>query len=73
MNNNQMKLVEDAEANMFAMCLLMPEFLVRNQIDQRQIDVTNEEGVMLLANTFQVTPQMMLIRLVNLNIIEANT
>lgn len=61
---------QQREANLFAMCLLMPEPLLRQYIDANKVDVCTEDGVRSIAIAFQVTEQIMLIRLKQLKIIE---
>lgn len=58
---------EDAEANYFAMCLLMPQHMVHSEVDRlvmaKQWD---ESGVRSLARTFGVSEIVMTIRLTQL-------
>lgn len=56
---------QDAEANAFAMSLLMPEALVREHV---KVPVT-EQHVVELAKLFQVSEVHMTLRLVDLKLI----
>lgn len=59
---------EEAEANYFAMCLLMPEAFVRREVARfAAFDINNEKHVAQLAKTFQVSPGMMGYRLAQLS------
>lgn len=60
---------EEKEANYFAASLLVPEALLRSYIDSRQLDISDELDVYLLANAFGVSEQAMSIRLQNLGLI----
>ncbi|MBB6451999.1 Zn-dependent peptidase ImmA (M78 family) [Salirhabdus euzebyi] len=68
--------IEEKEANAFAMALLMPEGLVRKQVakyinDEHGIDQENDENIKKLADLFQVSEQLMLIRLSQLGYFES--
>lgn len=54
---------EDAEANQFAMELLMPEDLLRAEIKKHPIDVCDEKAVKKLADKFRVPESVMAIRI----------
>ena len=56
---------DERDANYFASCLLMPEVLLRNEIESRHMDADaiDEFDVSLLAMAFKVSEQAMLIRL----------
>lgn len=56
---------EDREANYFAICLLMPEELVRKEVKKlrRPIDLSDDEDIKELANTFRVSIPLMTLRL----------
>lgn len=62
-------LSDEKEANYFAASLLMPEALLRSYIDSRQLDISDELDIYLLANAFGVSEQAMSIRLQNLGLI----
>ena len=54
----------DAEANAFAMELMMPEFLLRPELEKLGgIDIEDEKAVRKLAAKFRVSTQMMTLRL----------
>lgn len=54
----------EAEANAFAMELLMPEFLMRQEMAKlKHIDIEDEKAVETLAKKFRVSRQVMTIRL----------
>ncbi len=58
---------EDAEANYFAMCLLMPEKLVHKECDKLlAAGMWDENGVRMLARKFAVSDVVMSIRLMQL-------
>lgn len=61
---------QEREANVFAASLLMPEALLRSYIDSRQLDISDEFDISLLANAFGVSEQAMSIRLKNLGFID---
>lgn len=56
---------EEAEANYFAMCLLMPEDFVRRELKKFEggFDIANDAHVKQLAKTFQVPASLMAMRL----------
>ena len=57
----------DDEATMFAMALLMPEEFVRKAVSEMGgIDLDDEKAVRSLAHLFQVSTQMMTVRLAEL-------
>lgn len=56
--------VEEAEANYFAMCLLMPEDIVRREVRRLGgIDLADDKHFIILARKFQVNVGMMGIRI----------
>lgn len=59
--------IEDAEANYFAMCLLMPEDLVRAEMKRvGAIDLADDsknEALTKLCKTFRVSASLMVLRL----------
>lgn len=61
---------QERQANVFAASLLMPEALLREYIDSRQLDISDEFDISLLANAFGVSEQAMSIRLKNLQFID---
>lgn len=55
---------EEAEANLFAVHLLMPEALVRQEVKRmKAFDLTNDKHIAELARRFQVPNSVMAIRL----------
>jgi Zn-dependent peptidase ImmA (M78 family) len=60
---------EEVEANAFAAALLMPEALVRQEIDKHRFDLDDEDAVAALARQFNVSPSAMSYRLVNLRLV----
>ena len=62
----------EEEANYFAMCLLMPEELIREEVkDVPQIDIVEgRTGLKELAHKFAVSEPMMLARLIQLEMIQ---
>lgn len=61
---------QEDEANYFAMCLLMPEPLIKNQIAKTGNTLETEDDVLILARAFEVSEQIMLIRLIDLRLID---
>ena len=63
--------IEEREANYFAMCLLMPEKFVREEIAKMggSIDLADDKQIRILANKFQVSIAMMTVRLGQLAIL----
>lgn len=62
----------EREANYFAMCLLMPEHFVRQEIKEifkNGIDILEDKNIKKLADKFQVSEQLMIMRLTQLEII----
>lgn len=56
---------QDLEANYFAMCLLIPEQMVRDEVDKVKggLDLANPKKTKELAKKFQVSEMMMGVRL----------
>lgn len=61
------KILED-EANYFAMCLLMPSHLVKQEVAKVKLDLTNDDALKSLAKTFDVSMTAMALRLSQLKI-----
>ena len=59
---------QEVEANIFAMELLMPEEMVRREI-KGPLDVETEPEIKRLAKLFQVSQQVMTIRLTQLGLV----
>jgi len=61
--------IEDREANYFAMCLLMPESFVRDEVAKLGgIDLSEDKPLKTLAAKFHVSQGMMAIRLAQLGV-----
>lgn len=58
----------EAEANYFAMCLLMPAHLVKQEVAKVKLDLTSDEPLKQLAKTFDVSLTAMALRLAQLKI-----
>lgn len=56
----------EAEANYFAMCLLMPSHLVKKEV--AKVQLTDDEAIKTLAKKFDVSITAMAIRLSQLKI-----
>lgn len=63
---------EEKEANYFAMCLLMPEELVRREVSKMggNFDLEDDKAMRALANKFGVSIAVMTIRLGQLSMIK---
>lgn len=65
--------VQEAEANYFAVCLLMPEEFLRKDIAKLGIshfDIIEDSRLQDLADRYQVTLQMMIMRLAGLGLLK---
>ncbi len=58
----------EEEANYFAMCLLMPDFLVREECAKIEWDLSSDDSIKYLAKKFDVSITLMAIRLYQLGI-----
>lgn len=64
MSNSNSDSVEDMEATYFAMCLLMPEAMVRDEVrSMGGIDLAADDDLKVLANKFGVSMCLMAVRL----------
>lgn len=54
---------DDAEANYFAMCLLVPEDLLRKAVKDRGYDFTEDRDLILLSKQFAVPMGVMALRI----------
>ena len=59
----------EQEANTFAAALLMPEKILREEVEKRNIDLADESGLKELAKIFDVSASAMYYRLFNLHLI----
>lgn len=64
MNPNEIE--QEIEANEFAMCLLMPENFLRRDIGDAPLDLIDDKRIKELAKRYQVSPQLMTLRLCKL-------
>lgn len=63
MKNNRHE-IEDAEANAFAMALLMPEKFVRDEVRKmKYFDICNDKHIESLARKFKVPVSIMAMRI----------
>jgi Zn-dependent peptidase ImmA (M78 family) len=60
---------DEVEANRLGAALLMPESLVREQIQKHNLNLDDEEAVAMLAKQFQVSTIAMTNRLINLGLL----
>ncbi len=58
------------EANYFAMCLLMPDFLVREEVKKVVWDYGNDDAIKSLSKTFEVSITAMTVRLSQLKLLK---
>ncbi len=61
--SNDVNEIHEKEANEFAASILMPEDLLRREIDLLDLDYTDENAVKILAKKFDVSPISMSIRI----------
>lgn len=59
---------KESEANHFAMCLLMPEQMVREHVNRWPLDLTDDDGLERLAKKFGVSRTLAAKRLVALEL-----
>lgn len=57
---------QEQEANKFAACILMPEQLLRAEIEKMEFDLQSEDDIKVLAKIFDVSATAMSFRLSNL-------
>ena len=63
--------VEEVEANLFAAELLMPRRLLARDLEQiHAVDILDDEFFSRLAQSYNVSTQALLLRLINLGYIE---
>jgi len=63
---------EEAEANLFAMCLLIPEDMLRADLKRLGIiafDIEEDAQIAKLAERYGVSQQLMVLRLVDLKLL----
>lgn len=59
----------EIEANTFAAALLMPEAFLKSDVAGRRMDIADEHAVRALARRYEISPQALTIRLVELGLI----
>lgn len=62
----------EMEANAFAAAILMPEDLIRKEVESIEIDLGDEQAIKFLARTFDVSTTAMYFRLLNLKLISSH-
>ena len=60
---------KEREANSFAANILMPEFMIKDEVARLEKNISVEDAIERLANTFQVSEAAMTYRLINLKYI----
>lgn len=60
---------KELEANQFAGALLMPAIQLKSDLKAKPIDVSDEDAIRELARRYQVSPQALTIRLMNLGLV----
>jgi len=53
----------EKEANIFAVCLLIPADLLRKELDRKPLDLGDDKRFKELCKLFDVTPAMMTLRM----------
>ena len=69
MNVGKNQWMED-EASYFALCLLMPENLLREEVKKVEFDLGSDEAIKYLAKTFGVSLTAMAVRLCDLQLLK---
>jgi len=70
MNTNNLQ--TEQEANYFAMCLLMPEDWLRADLKGKMFfDTESDPAISVLAKRYQVSEQLMIIRLVQIGVLKS--
>lgn len=67
-NSSKGEIKKEQEANAFAAAILMPEHLVRREIEKNSFDLTDEDSMKKLAKTFHVSLPAMTFRISNLGL-----
>lgn len=63
----------ELEANRFAMCLLIPEHFLRQDLEEMgitAIDYVQDENIAKLAKRYQVSKQLMILRFIDLGLMQ---
>ncbi|HMJ71394.1 MAG TPA: ImmA/IrrE family metallo-endopeptidase [Cyclobacteriaceae bacterium] len=63
------EVVKELEANAFAAALLMPEDLIKQEVENHHFDLADESAFIDLAKLFKVSVQAMTYRISNLNLL----
>ena len=67
-NSSTGEILVEQEANAFAAALLMPEYLLEKEIKKQKLDLSDDNAVIRLADTFEVSSAAMTYRIANLNL-----
>jgi Zn-dependent peptidase ImmA (M78 family) len=67
-NSSKGEIKKEQEANAFAAAILMPEHLIRQEIEKNSFDLTDEDSMKKLAKTFHVSLPAMTFRISNLGL-----
>jgi Zn-dependent peptidase ImmA (M78 family) len=67
-NSSKGEIVREQEANAFAAALLMPEHLIRQEIQKNSFDLNDEDAMKKLAKAFNVSSSAMTFRISNLGL-----
>lgn len=67
-NSSKGEILKEQEANAFAAALLMPEHLIRKEIEKNSFDLSEENSMKKLAKTFNVSVPAMTFRISNLGL-----
>jgi len=68
-SSDKSKVEYEREANAFAAFILMPEALIRKELEKTKIDLGSEDGLKEIAKAFDVSSTAMYFRLTNLELI----
>ena len=69
MKESPVKNRQEHEANYFAMCLLIPERMLRKTIEDLGMEEFSDQNIKTLANLFEVEHTVMMARLIQLRIV----
>ncbi|HUC79397.1 MAG TPA: ImmA/IrrE family metallo-endopeptidase [Flavisolibacter sp.] len=67
-NSSKGEIKKEQEANAFAAALLMPEKLIREEVQKHSFDLTDEDSMKKLAKAFNVSVPAMTFRISNLRL-----
>lgn len=57
------KTAKDEDANIFAVCLLVPEETLRGELDRKPLDLSDDRRLTELCDLFEVSQSAMLLRI----------